>query len=121
MRFKIDENLHESAAELLRQHGHDAVSVYAQNLRGHDDRDIAAVCRMEQRVLITQDLDFGNILAYPPENYAGIIVLRLRNQSRPVVLTVIGRLLPSLSADVLTGRLWSVEETRVRIHEPGQP
>ena len=28
MRFKIDENLHEEIAELLRQQGHDAIGVY---------------------------------------------------------------------------------------------
>jgi hypothetical protein len=28
MQFKIDENLHSDAADLLRQHGHDALTVY---------------------------------------------------------------------------------------------
>ena len=42
MLFKIDENLHEEVAELLRQAGHDAVSVYDQQMRGHADEDIAA-------------------------------------------------------------------------------
>jgi hypothetical protein len=30
MQFKIDENLHSDAGELLRQHGHDALTVYDQ-------------------------------------------------------------------------------------------
>jgi Domain of unknown function (DUF5615) len=37
MRFKIDENLHPEVAELLRQHRHDATTVYDQGLRGHSD------------------------------------------------------------------------------------
>jgi len=35
------------------------------------------VCRREGRVLITLDLDFSNILSYPPSDFAGIVVLRL--------------------------------------------
>ena len=38
---KIDENLHSDAADMLRQHGHDALTVFEQGLRGHADRDIA--------------------------------------------------------------------------------
>ena len=61
MLFKIDENLHEEVAELLRQNGHDAVSVYDQHMRGHTDEDVAAVCRREGRVIVTQDLDFSTL------------------------------------------------------------
>ncbi|MGO8689668.1 MAG: DUF5615 family PIN-like protein [Thermoguttaceae bacterium] len=43
MRFKTDENLHEDVAESLRRHGHDAVSVFEEGLRGHADPDIAGV------------------------------------------------------------------------------
>ncbi|HUY31318.1 MAG TPA: DUF5615 family PIN-like protein [Pirellulales bacterium] len=35
MHFKTDENLHPKAADLLRQNGHDALTVYDQGLRGH--------------------------------------------------------------------------------------
>jgi hypothetical protein len=49
MLFKIDENLHEEVAGLLREHGHDALSVYEQRLRGIPDDDLAAVCKREGR------------------------------------------------------------------------
>jgi predicted nuclease of predicted toxin-antitoxin system len=121
MRFKIDENLHEEAAELLRQNGHDAVSVYDQNMQGRKDEDVAAVCQREGRVIVTQDLDFSNILAFPPEDYAGIIVLRLHDPSRPSVLAVMRRLLPLLASEPLSGCLWSVDDVGLRIRAGGQP
>jgi len=37
IRFKVDENLHPEAAMFLRDHGHDAVTVWDQNLRGTSD------------------------------------------------------------------------------------
>jgi predicted nuclease of predicted toxin-antitoxin system len=53
MQFKTDENLHSDVADLLRQHGHDALTVYEQGLRGAADLDIATVCRQEQRAIVT--------------------------------------------------------------------
>lgn len=113
--FKIDENLHEEVAAYLRSLGYDALSVYEQQLQGHADSSIAAVCQQEQRTLITLDLDFSNILLYPPADYPGIIVLRLTDQSRPAVLAVIQRLVPMLAAQSPTGQLWIVDESTVRI------
>jgi len=115
MRFKTDENLHPEAADLFRQNGHDALTVYDQGLRGHDDGDIAAVCRCEQRALVTLDLDFSDLRVYPPAEYSGIIVLRLHDQSRPAVLRVLQRILPLFAAEPLAGNLWIVDEAQVRV------
>jgi predicted nuclease of predicted toxin-antitoxin system len=91
--FKIDENLHAGAGELLRQHGHDAATVFDQGLRGKADADIANVCRQESRAIITLDLDFADIRTYSPADYAGIIVLRLHDQSQASVSRVLARII----------------------------
>ena len=67
MRFKVDENLHPDVAEFLRQHGHDALTVYDQGLQGHTDQDIAQVCRNELRALVTVDLDTRRARPLPEE------------------------------------------------------
>jgi predicted nuclease of predicted toxin-antitoxin system len=119
MPFKVDENLHEEVAELLRQHGHDAVTVFAQKLQGHSDDDVAARCLDEGRALISLDLDFANILTYPPENYAGIIVLRLHDPSRPATMAALRRLLPLLTTEPLVGHLWIVDDVGMRVRAGG--
>jgi predicted nuclease of predicted toxin-antitoxin system len=119
MRFKVDENLHPDAADLLRSAGHDAMTVYDQGLRGHTDEDIATICQREQRAIVTLDLDFSNIRQYPPEDYPGIIVLRLEKKSRPFVLNALTQILPLLATEPLAGHLWIVEEQRVRIRQGG--
>lgn len=121
MLFKIDESLHEEVAELLRQHGHDAASVYDQQMQGHTDEEIAAACKRERRAMVTQDLDFSNIVAFPPENYAGIIVLRLHDPSRPSTIAALKRLLPLLATESLSGCLWTVDDVGMRIRPGGQP
>ena len=115
--FKVDESLHSDAATLLRSLGHDAVTVYEQRLRGGSDAEVADVCRRESRALVTLDLDFADIRAYPPTEYQGIIVLRLRDQSRQSALSVLERILPLLGTEPLAGRLWIADESQVRIRE----
>ncbi len=115
MKFKVDENLPVEVADLLRQVGHDAVTVFEQHLEGSPDCDIASVCQEEGRALITLDTGFADIRAYPPAQFPGLIVLRLHKQDKPRVLKVIKRLIPLLSSEPLEHLLWIVEETRLRI------
>src|SRR5713226_9437424 len=105
MRFKIDENLPVEAAELLRQEGHDAITVLGQALGGRDDADIASVCREEDRALVTLDMDFADIRTYPPAQYAGLVVLRLRQQDKPHVLEILPRAIHLLRTERLDRRL----------------
>lgn len=79
MEFKIDENLPVDIAELLVNAGHDAKTVNKQRLQGARDSALISLCKSENRVLVTLDADFSDIKAYPPQEFAGIIVLRVRS------------------------------------------
>jgi predicted nuclease of predicted toxin-antitoxin system len=111
MKFKIDENLPIEAAEILRQAGHDALTVYDQYMSGNADAQIASACQQEGRVIVSLDLDFADIRAYPPKDFAGLIVLRLKQQDKIHVLEIFERLLKSLSSEQLEKRLWIVDES----------
>lgn len=71
MRFKVDENLHPEVVVLLRDHQHDAVSVWDQKLQGSKDPQLASLCRDERRILLTFDVGFGDIRQYPPLEWPG--------------------------------------------------
>ncbi len=115
MRFKVDENLPLEVAEILRDAGYDAVTVVEEGLGGEKDDVVAEVCRKEQRALVTLDAGFGDIRAYPPEEYAGLVILRLGRQDKGHVLEVMGWVVGLLGKERLRGRLWIVEEGRVRV------
>ncbi len=117
MRFKIDENLPIEAAALLREAGHDADTVHDEALAGAPDMRVSTVARDERRVLVTLDFDFADIRAYPPADYAGIIVLWPRTQDKDAVLRLLARTVPVLAREPIAGRLWIVEEARVRVRE----
>ena len=120
MKFKLDENLSGRIAAMLRAQGHDAVTVRDQGLLGSDDETVAAHVQAEARALITLDRDFGDVRAYPPSEYPGLIVLRVKAQSRLLQLRLARSFLPLLRTERLPGTLWVVEPDRVRIVDPSQ-
>lgn len=115
MRFKIDENLPVEIAELLQQAGYDAETVHSENLTGAYDENIANVCRTEGRAIVTLDMGFSDIRAYPPPDYAGRIVFRLGRQDKPFVLKIAKKLIAALHQQNPRGKLWIVEEKRIRV------
>jgi predicted nuclease of predicted toxin-antitoxin system len=77
LKIKIDENIGRRGIELLRQAGHDVMSVPEQGLSGAPDETFFHVCVSEGRTLITLDRDFGQVPRFPPKQSAGIVILEL--------------------------------------------
>ncbi len=115
--FKIDENLPVDVARTLVAAGFDALTVIDQELGGKADDIIADFCRLEGRVLITLDMGFADIRAYPPSRHAGLIVLRLHRADRQHILRALSQLIPLLKTNELSQKLWIVDEAGVRMHD----
>ncbi len=115
MKVKLDENLGVRGSQLLHDGGCDVSTVAVQDLCASSDESLIEHCRTQERVLISLDKDFSNVLRFPPERYAGIVVLRL---PEPLVyddiLNALRRLLEASSGRNLTGRLWIVDDRRIR-------
>jgi predicted nuclease of predicted toxin-antitoxin system len=115
MQFKIDENLPIEIAELLINAGHNAKTVNEQQLQGVKDPVLIDVCKRENRVLVTLDTDFSDIRAYPPQEFSGIIVLRVGSQAKQHITKVFQNIISLTQREPLNQHLWIVEETRIRI------
>ena len=76
MRIKLDENFDPKLVDLFEAAGHNADTVLSEGLSGRKDEDIYEICRSNQQVLITLDLDFANPFRFPPEDTAGVVVVR---------------------------------------------
>ena len=103
MRVKLDENLPVQLKRLFAESGHDAATVVDEGLGGASDTEVAAVCIGEERVLVTQDLDFCDIRTYPPVEYFGIVVFRLSTGARDALLEV-GAILDAAVVHGVVGR-----------------
>lgn len=117
--FKVDENLPEDVVVAFLDAGYEASTATSQGLAGVEDARLSEVVRQEGRILVTLDVDFGDIRAYPPAQYRGIIVLRMTRQDKPRILAAIRRILPLLATEAVTGRLRVVEEHAARIRGGG--
>ena len=102
---------------LFTESGLDTATVVDEGLGGASDMEVAAVCIGEERVLVTQDLDFSDIRTYPPAEYFGIVVFRLSTAARDALLEVGAILMERLEETSPTGQLWIVEDSRIRIRE----
>jgi predicted nuclease of predicted toxin-antitoxin system len=117
MIFLVDADLPRSAADVIRRHGYDVVDVRDIGLRHAEDRVIARHAQREQQCLVTGDFDFADIRNYPPQHYAGIVVLII---PPTVTATYITQLLDSFLVQKaliaqLPGKLAIVEPGRVRL------
>ena len=69
MKFKADENLPTEYTSILRGAGFEADTISDEKLSGASDSVLSERCRTEDRVLMTLDLDFANVQAYPPKSH----------------------------------------------------
>jgi predicted nuclease of predicted toxin-antitoxin system len=117
LRFKLDENLPGRVEPVLRGLGHDVETALSEGLAGAPDSAILAACSAEDRILITLDLDFADIRAYPPGSHLGIRVLRPQEQSFNTVLNLALAGIRLAAVERTASQLWVIDETRVRIRE----
>ena len=115
MQIKLDQNLPEGLSRALAERGHDVLSVLDQNLAGAQDAALREVYQAEGRVPITLDLDFADILTYPPSEAPGIIVLRCPVQSRRQVTNLALFALDALENEDIRGKICVAEPGRTRI------
>ena len=90
-------------------------------MSGASDAVLYDTCKSEGRIMVTLDHDFGEVLRFPPEDTAGIIILECRGRLSPTtILARVNELLALLATQVIDGELWIVEPGRVRIHDKRQ-
>ena len=61
MTFLADENFPRPALDALRKAGWDVLSI-AEECPGISDEEVAALCAEQQRILLTFDKDFGELI-----------------------------------------------------------
>ncbi len=66
MRVKLDENLSRHLKPAIAALGHDAVTVGDEGLLGEPDTAVGRAARSEGRMLLTLDVEFGDLRKYPP-------------------------------------------------------
>ncbi|MGD0069539.1 MAG: DUF5615 family PIN-like protein [Streptosporangiaceae bacterium] len=118
MKFKLDENLPASSSVILADAGHDVDTVADEELTGAPDQDVVAAATEAGRILISLDRGLGDIRTYPPGSHAGIIVLRLTDQSAAAANKAISDLVTLTDPASLTGAVAVLQHGLLRIRHP---
>ncbi len=115
MRFLADAGVARRVVEWLRVEGHDAADLREQGLQRLADREVFAKASAEQRMVLTFDLDFGEIVALSASPTASVILFRLHDTSTPHVIDRLRAVLEASQLQLERGAIVVVEEARHRV------
>jgi len=115
MKIKLDENLPLQIAARLARLGHDVQTMQNEGLSGCNDSDLWRAAQREQRVLLTQDLDFSDTRSFVPGRHHGILLVRLNSPSRRKLIERIEQVFHNENADAWVGCFVVVTEYKVRV------
>ena len=78
LRVLIDECVLGKTVKLLRESGFSVVTLGEVGKTSATNGTVISIADKERAIIVTNDLDFGNLLLYPLGSHSGIIVLRPR-------------------------------------------
>lgn len=103
----------------LRDDGHDAVHLREENLHRLPNGEIFSKAIAENRIILTFDLDFGEILALSSGKRVSVVLFRLHNTRTPHVMDRLKKVLTDANSALAEGAIVVVEESRHRIRRLG--
>ena len=114
MKFVVDECTEPSVAKWLTESGHDVYSV-ADESRGWTDEQVLQKALAENRILITNDKDFGYLIFKNRVPHSGVILMRLEDETSANKMAVLSGLLTGHQDSVTENCFIVLTETSIRI------
>ena len=117
MRFLADAGVSPKTIEFLKQFGHEATHVRSLGLQRAPDAELVQRARADHSIIITFDLDFGDILALGVLDKPSVIIFRLADERVDSVHQRLAVVLTERHVDLEAGALILVEDTRYRVRK----
>lgn len=99
----------------LREQGHDAIHLRELGLQRLPDADILVRARQENRVILTMDLDFGQLLAVSRDTLPSVILFRLDDERSENVNARLEETIQIAAGALAEGAIASVDEESIRV------
>ncbi|WP_276624423.1 DUF5615 family PIN-like protein [Syntrophomonas wolfei] len=115
MRFLADMGISQHTISWLHRQGFDAVHLRDENLQRLSDNKVLAKAAMENRVLLTMDLDFGYLVAISKQILPGVIIFRLSDERSEMATSRLSEVLVKCAYDIQPGVIISVSDRTIRI------
>lgn len=104
-------------ADWLRADGHDAVHVREIQYADSPDFEIFHRAAHEGRIVVTFDLDFGEIVSLTRSAASGVVLLRLRLARQPYLRERLRAAIDEAAEALQAGAIVLVEDGRIRIRK----
>lgn len=98
MNLLADENTHSAIVAWLRHSGHDVLAA-AESMQGNDDAELLRLAREQHRVVVTSDLDFGELIFRQKLAPTGVLLLRLEAIGVEDRIKVLSRFWPFIESN----------------------
>jgi len=115
VKFLADMGISPTTVAFLRQLGHDAVHLLDEGLGTLEDPAILTKARQEGRILLTHDLDFGDLLAASGAALPSVVIFRLRDMRPEQVNQYVRTVLAEHGEALEQGAVVSVTEGQLRL------
>jgi|SRR3989338_3748197 len=77
MKFFFDANIPLSLINSIKLLGHEVAHAREIGLASAPDKEIAEYAKKQKAILLTKDLEFGNLIIYPKNSHYGLFIIRL--------------------------------------------
>jgi len=101
----------------LNSHGHDATHLRDEGLQRMPNGEIFDKAIAEARIVVTFDLDFGEIVALSKGRKTGVVLFRLRNTRTDFVIRRLSQVITDCNDALARGTIVIVEDARHRVRE----
>lgn len=113
MNLLADENVDADIVAWLREEGHDVVWA-AEKARRMSDSALLKLARSENRIMLTFDLDFGELIYRQGELSFGLLLMRFRAKLQKDRLRLLQRHWPAIESH-LAGSYVVVSSRKIRV------
>ena len=115
MRFLADMGVSMRVVESLRSSGHDAIHLRDEGLQRLPNGEIFQKAIREERIVLTFDLGFGEIVAASAGRSVSVVLFRLRNTRAEFVIQRLKIMLEQSTEELAQGAVVLVEDGRHRV------
>ena len=115
LRFLVDMNLSSKTVPNLQQHGWDVLRVSQVLPMDAEDSKILEFARQQNRVIITQDLDFSSLLALGGYEEPSLITFRLSMPDSETITRKLLDIVPHIEDRLAAGCAVTIDDRRVRV------
>jgi predicted nuclease of predicted toxin-antitoxin system len=119
MNLLADENVDAAIVDWLRRQGHEVVWA-AEDYSSTEDKHLLDLANASSQILLTRDLDFGELVFRERRTTFGIIQLRLKAKNQWERLSLLQVWWPKIESNA-PGRYLTVSNDRLRVRLVSQP